>query len=230
MIKIDPPIDFTVKINGTNITLTPTSEPNSAYKVRIEKNIMDKYGQNLSKSANFTCYTSKDKPYPSLNGLSEQVILEPSKEHPPRIFFQTTGYKELNIQIFQVDATDIQQYQIYNYVRQNYQDWEYDEKFTLFPGLKNPFDAFKSVHKSTINVKSHNSQQEIEFVLSEYLQHPKEGLGQLVVVIEPSLTSFKAAHGLFSSYNDRNVIMSWIQCNFFFFFFIYFNGFQKAPT
>lgn len=48
--------------------------------------------------------------------------------------------------------------------------------------------------------------------MAEYLQHPKQRLGQIIVRVEPTEKAWQES-GAFNPYRDRNVSLVWINYN-----------------
>ena len=123
------------------------------------------------------------------------MIMDPTVDEPAyRV--QVTNYAAVRVRVFQVDPAE----------------------FWLAPsqaGWRNKDDRppiGTLVHEAEVAVDvRENAAVAVNVALRPHLQHPEEGVGQVLVVAEPTKAAYKALSGWFDSYKNRQRYCAWIQ-------------------
>ena len=191
LVKIEPNVEGLDIVPGGNfISIQGYKKGRVTYKVTVDGNLKDIFGQTLGQTATATFNVGSAEP-----GLFSQggtmVVLDPTAK--PAFSIYSTNYSSVKAKIYSVQPQDWAQFQ--EYVRRiNYDD-----------STKRPTVPGKLVADKIVSIKNQPDEMvETRIDLSEFLD---DGFGHLIVDIEPIEDSSKAVN--VRPYNSR--IFSWIQ-------------------
>ncbi len=191
LVKIEPNVEGLDIVPGGNfISIQGYKKGRATYKVTVDGNLKDIFGQTLGQTATATFNVGSAEP-----GLFSQggamVVVDPTAK--PAFSIYSTNYSSVKAKIYSVQPQDWAQFQAY--VRRiNYDD-----------STKRPTIPGKLVADKIVSIKNLPDEMvETRVDLSEFLDG---GFGHLIVDIEPVENSSKAVN--VRAYNSR--IFAWVQ-------------------
>ncbi|MCP4140610.1 MAG: hypothetical protein GY755_10035 [Chloroflexi bacterium] len=174
MISVSPEIaGMTINVSWNTISISGMTEGRTTYKVKVNGEIQDIFGQKLGRDEQVRFKVGSANPF--LVGPSERFItLDPSAKNPA-ISLYVMNYKKLDVQVYAVQPSDWQAYLTY------LDEYQWTDEHIDPPGKK-MLDETRSVDTKT-DVLS-----EIGLDLSEFM---KGDFGHFVVIVKPHQSLFE---------------------------------------
>jgi uncharacterized protein YfaS (alpha-2-macroglobulin family) len=189
-VHVEPEIPgMKTQISGNTLSIEGVKQGRTLYKVTLDRNLRDQFGQTLEDNATLTFNVTSADPALSASG-GDMVVLDPSG--PPRFSVYSVNYNRLRVRLYGVGPEHWEQF--VNYLRSEggYTD-EASQKQRTAPG--------RLVSSQTIAVKGRLDElTETRVDLSTALQG---GFGQVVVVVEPA--------SLAKQKRERERVIAWLQ-------------------
>eukprot|EP01080_Neovahlkampfia_damariscottae_P007936 gene7936-12405_t len=190
-----PGVKYNVYSNTINIM--GRSKGRTKYTVTVKTSLQDVYGQNLDKDAvvDFNVGSADKALRLFTDGIS---IIDPTEITDPDVSFISCNITQIRCVVFQVHPND--------YYRSPWGSNGYSPNYNQTPILEKYCSFGKKVFDKVISVDSKPDEPvETLFKISEYLQFPKEKLGQIMVLAEPVQTEWKG------DWKYRPILKTWIQ-------------------
>jgi uncharacterized protein YfaS (alpha-2-macroglobulin family) len=188
-LRVEPEMQsMKTQIYGNTLYITGTKRGRITYKVTLSNSIKDTFGQTLGKDESVTFNVGPAPPSLGSNGKAF-VALDPSA---PRSFsVYSINHSTLRVRLYAVAPEDWEKFASYMRFVYDYYE-EKASKQTMPPG--------RLVYSKTVEVKSKPDEMvETELDLTPAL---KEGLGQVVVIVEGGVGARK---------RERQSIEAWVQ-------------------
>lgn len=156
-------------IYGNTLRIDGDSEPETKYRVTIDRSLRDQFDQTLGKEEVVEFTVGPAAPWLFLSGQGF-VVLDPAG--PRQLLLYSVNYQTVKVKLYAVEPTDWLQFQLYRSQRYyNRQD----------PAARNATLPGRLILDQRIELQSHNQMKETVIDLTPAL---KNGLGQVIVSIE----------------------------------------------
>jgi hypothetical protein len=189
LIRVEPASDqLKPSIYGNTIYLAGTKNPNTTYHVTIDKSLRDRFDQTLGKDETVEFKVGPAQPWLSLSGQGF-VVLDPAG--PRQLSLYSLNYTTVKVTLYAVGPEDWIKYNSYRLLRSRYSSQPIGRNATL-PG--------RAVFSKQIDPKS-NPNEMVETVI-DLTPALKDGLGQVIVVIESIAPASDAYH---------TPLLAWVQ-------------------
>jgi hypothetical protein len=127
--------------------------------------------------------------------------MDPVREKKPSYNINVCGYDELEILMWQMNPSNIDRSLIYN-----------ADNMALVRKNKHPKGAPKADYCEILKLDMKQGiPQTIDIDLTPVLQFPDELLGQVQILVQPTLSAWKKCKPNNVSYEQREIVCSWIQ-------------------
>ncbi|HIE24386.1 MAG TPA: hypothetical protein EYP74_00130, partial [Anaerolineales bacterium] len=174
LLEISPELlGASVNIYGNTIQISGMTEGRTTYKVRVDGEIKDIFGQMLGRDEQVRFKVGSAEPF--LVGPDKNFITFDPSDANPAISLYVMNYKKLDVQIYAVQPSDWAEYQKY------LEEYQWTDEHIAPPG-KLVLDETRKVDLET------DVLTEINLDLSEYLQGE---FGHFVVMVKPHLSIFE---------------------------------------
>ena len=206
MITIEPPLEaWSVQVpeySTTSIAIINKSQKQTTYTVTIDRELLDKHGQNLSKNS-VTIRVGKPYLCGSVSGPDGMVTFPASNmevAYPVVVY----NFNSIRVRLFQVSPSD--------YIRSP---------------LESTYNYFHKDQESILDIGTCVEDYEVEFddveetpldymvPIANALQNQSHNTGQLYVVVEPTKAAWSALQAKVrygnSEYRYRPIAHAWVQ-------------------
>ncbi|EFC37630.1 ras GTPase domain-containing protein [Naegleria gruberi] len=187
MFTVSPPIErMSLNPFGNSISISGKIKGRTTYKVFV-KNLVDVWGQVLKDlTVEFQVKGARQSIQAFKTGV---IVMDPTLNPSPSYPIVTVNLDAVRCRVYQVNPSTM-----FNHSVLRFQT----DATIKYPGTL--------VYDGIISTKGEVDEPvETEINLQEYLQYPSESIGQLLVVVEAEMNSWKA------SWNTRPGYVSWIQ-------------------
>eukprot|EP00466_Bigelowiella_natans_P005341 jgi/Bigna1/75662/fgenesh1_pg.36_\ len=184
--KISPPVSgMKIRVNGTNVAIDHDDlEIGTEYKVTVNPEIIDRWGQTLSgdNTVTFKKVTQReDRKWGDLGGESGvRITLDPFCEKPEYLV-RVTNYEELQVTAYRVSPADFMNRDLFNswkIARQGKGEWP-------LPVIKKETLAVEA----TTRAECRGKPQPFRIPVHRYLEQ-KDHNGHVLLVVEPTKKAF----------------------------------------
>ncbi|MEO8435869.1 MAG: alpha-2-macroglobulin family protein [Pyrinomonadaceae bacterium] len=169
-LRIEPKLEgLKASIYGSNVRIDGDSEPDTKYRVTIDRSLLDQFDQTLGKEEVVEFTVGPAASWLAVPGQGF-VVLDPAG--PRQLSFYSVNYQTAKVKLYAVEPTDWPQFQRYRSERYyNRED----------PAARNATLPGRLILDQRIELQSHNQMKETVIDLTPAL---KNGLGQVIVSIE----------------------------------------------
>lgn len=192
LIIVEPKIKkMRLSVSGSSIYFNGQTRARTDYKVTVKKGIKDVYGQELEKDDSRTF-----KIGPAAQSLqlfnSSMYIHDPTEKGDLTVSIMSCNVPKVHMVVYLVQPEEYYPFLSYSYSLSN---------DTIEKSIYG-----KKVHEEVLQIEDiKDDPVETIINLNSYLQHPKERLGQILVMFEPDKSSWNG------EWRYRPIKYSWIQ-------------------
>jgi uncharacterized protein YfaS (alpha-2-macroglobulin family) len=190
-IRVEPDLPgLKATVYGNLIQLDGMKQGRRAYKVTLDASLRDNFGQTLGKAQAFTFNVGSAPPVVSAEG-GDFVVLDPAAK--ARFSVYSINYNSLKVRLYSVTPDDWAAFADYMKIASGYDDGSSRKQRTP-PG--------RLVFNKTLEVKA--VPDEISETLIDISPALQDGLGQVIVVVEPTTPVRRNNY-------DRQKVEAWVQ-------------------
>jgi uncharacterized protein YfaS (alpha-2-macroglobulin family) len=190
-VRVAPEIPgIKTELYGNTLSIEGVKQGRTTYKVTLDRNIRDQFGQTLGQDTSVTFNVTSADPSLTSSG-SEFIVLDPAS--PPRYSVYSVNYNRLKVSLYRVGPEHWEQFVDYLRNEHGYNDEATAQKQRTVPG--------RLVSTQTVLVKGRPDEMaETRIDLAPALEG---GFGHVIVVVEPALRV--------KPKNERERIIAWAQ-------------------
>ncbi|HEX8651066.1 MAG TPA: alpha-2-macroglobulin family protein [Pyrinomonadaceae bacterium] len=196
-VRVEPQIPgMKTELYGDRLSIEGVKQGRTVYKVTLDRNLKDQFGQTLGQDVTLTFNVTSADPTLSAQG-GEFVVLDPSA--PPRFSVYSVNYNTLKVSLYSVVPRDWDQYINYLRSERGYQN-NASEKQTI-PGRL----------VSTENVQVKGKPDELTETRIDLAPALSGDFGQVVVRVEAPPAPAPAQARKRQRQRERDTVVSWLQ-------------------